>query len=243
MSASTAVDLLVSVLLATAAAACGTTETPQAAVVCSGWHALCSASPDCRVDGDTADCDCLAVNEAHIVETDAIQDPAVKRTTLARCTNAHPCDIDQAPVCDAIRTGQYDVDHVAYAWVSTYSYRGWCSLLTPPPIPCDPRAPGYTGDRRWAVCDGAPCTELATPSDPQRPLRCRCRVETTPFVGPQQRCTGDSGGIISSFPLSAWDFENNTYRIPMPGYEYVRGACAALTSDPVTPSTTIGAFR
>ncbi len=56
-------------------------------------------------------------------------------------------------------------------------------------------------------------------------------MENTPFVGPQGRCTGDNGGIISSFSLSAWDFQNNTYTIAMPGYEYVQGACAPLKSD------------
>jgi hypothetical protein len=33
--------------------------------------------------------------------------------------------------------------------------------------------------------------------------------------------------------LSGWDFQNNTYLFPMPGYEYVQGACAPLKSDPL----------
>lgn len=213
-------------------------NAPQEAVVCTGWHALCSASPDCRMNGDTADCDCLRVNETHIVETDAIQDLAVKRMTQVRCTNAHPCDTDQAPVCSAIREGQYQVDNVKYRWVSTYSYRGWCSLLQQKPIPCDTTATDYQGDPYWALCDAAPCTEIENPANPEKPLSCRCPVATTPFVGANGRCTGDNGGILSSFPLEAWDFENNTYRMPMPGYEYVRGACAPLKSDPL-PSTQI----
>ena len=32
---------------------------------------------------------------------------------------------------------------------------------------------------------------------------------------------------------SAWDFRNNTCPFPMPGYEYVQGACAPLKSDPL----------
>ena len=44
-------------------------EVPQEFVVCTGWHALCTASPDCKMNGDKADCDCLRVNETHIVET------------------------------------------------------------------------------------------------------------------------------------------------------------------------------
>jgi hypothetical protein len=202
-------------------------------VVCTGWHALCSASTDCKMNGDKADCGCLRVNETHIVETTQIQDTAVKRLTQAKCTDEHPCDVDQAPVCKAIADGQYEVDNVKYDWVSTYSYRGWCSLLTVNPRPCDQHAPGYTGDLYWAICDAAPCTEDPNPSDPSKPLSCACRVEQTPFVGPNDRCVGDNGGIMSSFPLDAWDFQNNTYRFPMPGYEYVQGACAALKSDPV----------
>jgi len=46
-------------------------------------------------------------------------------------------------------------------------------------------------------------------------------------------CIGDGGGIMSSFPLSSWDFDNNTYPLAVPGYEYVRGACARLKSDPL----------
>jgi len=210
-------------------------DEPQELVVCTGWHALCAASFDCQMNGDMADCDCMRVNETHIVETAAIQDTAVKRQTQAKCTNKYPCDIDQAPVCKAIKNGKYKVNKVKYDWVSTYSYRGWCSLLNLKLIPCDQNAIGYTGDLYWAVCDGAPCTEKQNPSDPDRPLSCQCRVEDTPFVGINDSCTGDNGGIISSFPLWAWDFQNNTYTISMPGYEYVQGACAPLGSDPLPP--------
>lgn len=205
----------------------------QEFVVCTGWHALCSASTDCKMNGDKAACDCLRVNETHIVETTAIQDTAVKRLTQAKCTDDHPCTVDQAPVCKVIRDGHYKVDAVEYDWVSTYSYRGWCGLLKVKPKACDQRAKGYTGDLYWAICDAAPCTDNPNPSDPDKPLSCQCRVEKTPFVGPNDTCTGDNGGIISSFPLSGWDFKNNTYTFPMPGYEYVEGACAPLKSDPV----------
>ena len=210
-------------------------ETPQDFVVCTGWHALCTASPDCKMNGDTADCDCLRVNETHIVATSEIQDTAVKRLTLAECTNEHPCDIDQGPVCRAIQYGQYNVDDVKYKWVSTYSYRGWCSLLSLKLTACDQKAKGYTGDLYWAICDAAPCTENKHPSDPDRPLSCQCRVDTTPFVGMNGSCTGENGGIMSSMPVWAWDFRNNTYPFPMPGYEYVQSACAPLKSDPSPP--------
>jgi hypothetical protein len=209
-------------------------DVPEDFVVCTGWHALCSSSPDCRMNGDKADCDCMRVNETHIVETSAIQDLAIKRLTLARCTKEHPCDVDQAPVCKAIREGEYKVDHAKYDWVSTYSYRGWCSLLQQNPVPCNQQAPGYSGDRYWAICDAAPCTENPNPSNPDKPLSCQCRVQDTPFVG-LSSCTGVNGGIQSSFPVEGWDFERNTYTFFMPGYEYVRGACAPLKSDPLPP--------
>jgi hypothetical protein len=209
-----------------------THNLPHDFVVCTGWHALCSASTDCKMNGDKADCDCFRVNETHIIETSEIQDAEVKRLTQANCTDGHRCDVDQAPVCRDIKYGHYKVDTVTYAWISTFSYRGWCSLLQVKPKACDQSARGYTGDLYWAICDGAPCTENQNPVDPERPLSCQCRVENTPFLGANGSCTGDNGGIMSSSPLSAWDFQKNTYRIPLPGLEYVQGACTPLKSDP-----------
>ncbi|OPX78066.1 MAG: hypothetical protein A4E45_01517 [Methanosaeta sp. PtaB.Bin039] len=207
------------------------TDIPQDIVVCTGWHALCTASPDCIMHGDKADCNCMRVNETHIVVTSEIQDPVVKNQTQAKCTNKHPCDVDQAPVCSAIKYGQYEVSGVKYDWVSTYSYRGWCSLLMLRPVACDQNATGYSGDMYSAICDGAPCTENQNASNPDKPLTCECRVKDTPFVGMNGSCTGENGGIMSSMPLWAWDFRNNTYPFPMPGYEYVQGACEPLKSD------------
>ena len=221
-----------------------THNLPQEFVVCTGWHALCTASYDCRLKSDgTVDCDCMRVNETHIVETSAIQDTAVKRQTQAECTNKHPCDVDQAPVCKAIRYGQYEVGKVKYDWVSTFSYRGWCALLQVGIKACDPRPADYIGDRQWAVCDGAPCTENPNPLDPNRPLTCQCRAQDTPFLGTNGSCTGDSGGIMSSSPLWTWDFTNNTYRIPIPGLEYVQSACAPLKSDPLPPRQSGNPYR
>lgn len=213
-----------------------THNLPQDFVVCNGWHALCSASSDCRVNGDRAACDCLRVNETHVVETNSIQDTEVKRQTQIKCTGEHPCDVDQAPVCQAIKSGQYEVQGIKYDWVSTFSYRGWCTLVKVAPKACDPRSPGYIGDSSWAVCDAAPCTEIRNPSNPEKPLSCQCVVvPKIPFLGLNGSCTGDNGGIMSSSPLSTWDFTNNTYRIAIPGLEYVQGACAPLKSDPLPP--------
>jgi hypothetical protein len=204
---------------------------PQLLVVCTGWHALCSGTTDCQWSGDEAACDCWRVNETHIVATSEIQDPGVKRRTETRCTNRHPCAIDEAPVCGAIADGQYEVDGVRYPWVSTFSYRGWCSLYEPKA--CDPAEDGYSGDYYWAICDAAPCTELMDPPDPDRPLRCQCPVLDGPFVGTKNSCTGDDGGIISAMPLWIWDFDQNTWAFPMPGFDYVKPACDPLQSDPL----------
>jgi hypothetical protein len=86
------------------------------------------------------------------------------------------------------------------------------------------------------VCDGAPSTENPDPFDPEGPLTCQCRVEEGPFVGINGSCTGDYGGIMSSSPMSTWDFQANNYLIPVPGLEYVQGACAPLASDPLLTS-------
>jgi hypothetical protein len=137
-------------------------DVPQEFVVCTGWHALCTASPYCIMHGDKADCDCMRVNETHIVYTSEIQDTAVKNLTQAKCTNEHPCDVDQAPVCSAIKNGQYEVDGIKYDWVSTYSYRGWCGLLMQNLTACDQSAIGYTGDRYWAICDAAHAQKTRT---------------------------------------------------------------------------------
>jgi len=79
-----------------------------------------------------------------------IQDAAVKSLTLAECTNERPCDVDQAPVCKAIRHGSFQVNGVEYKWISTYSYRGWCSLIAVKPVPCDQKAKAIPG---FVLCD------------------------------------------------------------------------------------------
>jgi hypothetical protein len=211
-------------------------NAPQASVVCTGWHALCTASTDCRMNGDMAACDCLRVNENHIVATSEIQDPAVKHMTLAKCTAEHPCDVDEAPVCSAIKSGQYKVNGINYRWVSTFSYRGWCSLLQVDMKKCDPKVDGYIGDKYWAVCDAAQCTENPNPSDTNKPLSCQCRVvDNVAFLGSNGTCTGDNGGIMSSSPAATWDFQKKRYVIPIPGQDFVQGACAPLKSDPAPP--------
>lgn len=204
-------------------------DVPQLSVECSGWHALCNATTDCRLNGNQADCDCWRVKEIHIVVPSAIQDRNLKKLTQKKCTILHPCTIDEAPVCKAIQSGQYKVDGVKYDWVSTFSYRGWCSTFKPKA--CIQNLPGYQGDQNWANCMAAPCTENQNPLNPDRPLNCQCRIENSAFVGINDSCSGTLGGIMSTISLAEWNFENNTFRVPTPGYEYVRGACAPLHSD------------
>jgi hypothetical protein len=206
---------------------------PEVLVPCTGWHAFCGAATDCRMNGNMADCDCLRVNETHLVAPSEIQDPVLRRLTEAKCTNKHPCGVDEAPICKTIRDGQYTVDGVKYQWVSTFSFRGWCDYYKPKA--CDRDAPGYAGDRYWAICDVAPCTESANPSDPERPLTCQCRVEDSSFVGTKNSCTGDNGGLISAMPIWVWDFERDTWTMSFPEYDYPKGACAALKSDAFVP--------
>ena len=80
---------------------------PQLGVACTGWHALCSGVTDCQLSSEGVDCDCWRVNEPYIVMTSEIQDVKVKRMTEIRCTNRHPCYVDEAPVCGAINDGRY----------------------------------------------------------------------------------------------------------------------------------------
>lgn len=206
------------------------THVPEDFVVCTGWHALCSSAPDCKMNGEKANCDCARVNETHIVATNEIQDLLAKRLTLARCTTIHPCAVDEAPVCKAIKSGRYQVNHVKYKFISTYSYRGWCDILKQKFIKCDPQEPGYSGDQYWALCDAAPCREKINPTNPNKPLSCQCRVNSEAFVGIGS-CTGKNGGIMSSFPVWAWNFQKNNYPFHMPGYEFVESACAPFKSD------------
>jgi len=192
---------------------------PQIAVVCRGWHALCDFSTDCEVVGNTANCACWEVNEPYIVITSKIQDKEVKKVTQTHCTAANPCDVNEAPVCKAIRSGQYKVKNVKYPWVSTFSYRGWCDNWNPVACASGP----------WADCMAAPCTVIQDPFDPERPLSCQCRLMTGEFIATQGNC--DPGNVMSTIPRGSWDFTRETFSFPMPGYEYVKGACAILQSD------------
>jgi hypothetical protein len=85
---------------------------PQDFVVCTGWHALCSESLDCQMNGDKARCNCARVDEPHLISTGEIQDAAARRRTLSRCTKEHPCEVDQAPICKTIKSGRYEVHQV-----------------------------------------------------------------------------------------------------------------------------------
>jgi hypothetical protein len=224
--------------LATSAAfaACGSiawaqTALPayQEAVECTGWHALCDFAVDCRVNLDgTASCACWRVNENYMVGVSNIKNSGLKAATQAACTKDYPCGVDEAPVCAAIQSGTYTVDGDAreYEWVSTYSYRGWCDHWNP--VRCEGREAGP-----WADCMTSPCIETkGRIGNPDRPLTCRCTIETSAFIGSMGSCRTRPGEVMSTIPRVSWDFRNAEFAFPMPGYdEYVKRACGRLRSD------------
>jgi hypothetical protein len=201
-------------------------DPPQLSVECTGWHAVCALATDCKVDQNQADCACWKVKEPHVVATTNIKNDTfggapVKEQTQSECTKAHPCDVDQAPVCKAIKElgdGQY---------VSTFSYRGWCKKWDP--VKCEGENEGP-----WADCMTSLCTEIQDPKNPQRPLSCQCTVNYGPFVGTHGRCRTKKGTVMSTIPEGAWNFKRGTFSFPMPGDEYVKEACAPLKSDSPT---------
>ena len=197
---------------------------PQAVVECLGEHALCNATTDCKiVSGSQANCACFKVDEIHLVETSKILDLKAKRLTRARCTTAHPCKVDRAPICRVIRNGQYRVGAFTYPSVSTFSYRGWCETFKP--VQCEGPKAGL-----WADCMAAPCT--VDPSHPERPLNCQCQIKDSAFVGIAGSCESPPGQVMSTISRLEWNFEDGAFSVPIPGNDYVnRGACKPLRSD------------
>jgi hypothetical protein len=57
-------------------------------------------------------------------------------------------------------------------------------------------------------------------------------MKDTAFVGTEGRCKTKKGKVMSTINQELWDFDNRKFTLPMPGYEYVEGACAPLQSDP-----------
>jgi hypothetical protein len=195
---------------------------PQETVECTGWHALCSLADDCSANGE---CDCWRVNENYVVATSNIKNDQIRATTQRRCTNKNPCGVDEAPVCTAIQSGQFTVAGVAYPWISTYSYRGWCENWDP--VKC---TDGNQGAGAWADCMTSPCWENSSGTD--RPLTCACTINHGEFVGTNGSCVagGGAGNMMSTIPLHSWNFPLQTFTFDMPGYEYVKGACSAIHS-------------
>jgi hypothetical protein len=159
-----------------------------------------------------------------VVQTAKIQDNKAREATQKRCTTATPCGVDEAPICRVIRNGTYTVDGVTYPGVSTFSWRGWCQTFRP--VRC---AGAQAGP--WADCMAAPCQ--ADPKNPDRPLKCQCRVESSDFVGINGRCDSRSGEVMSTIPLNFWNFDTGSFSVPVPGNAFVNlGACRFLRSDP-----------
>jgi hypothetical protein len=164
------------------------------------------------------------VEEPHVVQTSKIEDLQARRDTLSRCTTATPCGIDEAPICRVIREGRYTVRRVTYPAVSTFSYRGWCQTFRP--VKCEAAQAGP-----WADCMAAPCQ--LDPTNPDRPLKCQCRVERGDYVGIDGRCESRAGQVMSTIERQLWNFEEGAFAGPVPGNAFVnRGACRFLRSDP-----------
>jgi len=210
------------------ASAQATDDKPQETVECTGWHAVCALATGCQVVGqDTADCACWKVNERHVVVTIGIKDDTfggkqIMERTRSKCTTLHPCGLDEAPVCHAIKKLL-----PSRQWVSTFSYRGWCRNWDP--VKCEGEKAGP-----WADCMTSACTESQDPQDRRRPLNCQCTVHNGPFVGTRGTCDGRPGTVMSTIQISFWDFDNDMFAsfAEMPGNEYVnKEACGRLTSD------------
>jgi hypothetical protein len=197
--------------LMTAGPAAAQTSQPQPFVVCTGQHALCSFADHCQLssDGKTANCDCWDVNDTYIVRTSAILDPNAKQATLAACTTAHPCNTDQAPVCQSIANNQFAVNGVTPARVSAFSYVDFCGKFKP--VTCD--------SGPWASCMTAPCEPNR--KDPNKPLTCTCPVANGPFLGLQGHCAQPTGTVMSTVPAS-FNFSL------LPGSAFVLESCLAL---------------
>ena len=221
----TAISLLVALTMPRRAQARATEDMPQINVECTGWHALCSMATGCEVSGGYANCSCWRVTERHVVVVAFIKDDTfgwhVKEATQQQCTISHPCALDQAPVCKAIKSLL-----LSDKWVSDFSYRGWCENWKP--VACN----GV-----WSDCMTSPCSDDHDPNDP-RPLKCQCTlrgadVNDAPYVGSDGTCNNPPGTVISTIPQNSWDFQRNMFSFPFPGNEYATTeACKQLKSDP-----------
>ena len=220
--------LLIVLVLAAPCPAQTVADPPQETVECSGWHAVCALATDCKLAAlatgpapPTATCDCWKVTEQHMVMTSNIKNETfgnvqMKELTQAVCTNNHPCGLDEAPVCSAIKA-MVPNDH----WVSTFSYRGWCKNWDP--VKCE---------GLWADCMTSACTESQKPKDPNRPLSCHCTLHASRFVGTNGRCSAQPSTVMSTIRIETWDFDNNTFAFSVAGDDYVKEACSPIKSDP-----------
>jgi hypothetical protein len=166
-----------------------------------------------------ANCDCWKVTEQHLVMTSNIKDETfgfpIKAITQAYCKRSHPCGVDQAPVCKVIQA-MVPNDK----WVSTFSYRGWCQNWKP--VKCS---------GLWADCMTSACMESHKPKDKNRPLSCQCTTHNSRYVGSNGRCSMAPATVMSTIRIETWDFDNNTFTFEVPADEYVKEACAPITSD------------
>ena len=184
-------------------------SSPQARVECIGRHALCTFS-SCTQNGL---CDCWVVNSTFSVSTSEILNETIRIETQKVCTQDKPCNINTAPICNAIINNSYYINNTLSWAVSAFSWEAYCTRADPVNCP--------TG--LWAACMTASCIERD--NDPNLAL-CSCPVKLSPWIdfqypNKQSNCKYPNGVITSTVPA-------NFSMEVLPGASYALEACAAL---------------
>eukprot|EP01084_Bolivina_argentea_P102462 183555_1 len=136
---------------------------PQPLVQCAGVHALCVFA-SCSSDGS---CRCKTYDSIYQIATAAIKNDTIKDKTLSYCTLESPCEINQAPICEAIINNEYYVNDKLSQVTSAYSWNSFCERAWPTQIW------SQCNDGLWASCMMASCSY-----DPQTDfVLCECDVK------------------------------------------------------------------
>eukprot|EP00747_Dinoflagellata_sp_TGD_P184752 gnl/TRDRNA2_/TRDRNA2_40671_c0_seq2.p1 gnl/TRDRNA2_/TRDRNA2_40671_c0~~gnl/TRDRNA2_/TRDRNA2_40671_c0_seq2.p1 ORF type:complete len:224 (-),score=20.35 gnl/TRDRNA2_/TRDRNA2_40671_c0_seq2:6-677(-) len=191
-----------------------TTAEPQARVQCHGPHALCTMASCSEASHDpitltaTMTCDCWFVNSTFAVSQDEILNSSVQSATRSSCTTAHPCQVNEAPVCSAIAEGSVFLgQRTAPGLVSAFSWEGWCSRVQHHTAKVCSASP-------WAACMTAPCSRHSESGK----VSCTCPVTESQWID------FDGGGCsryISTVPAG---FDMRV----IPGSEFALQACGDL---------------
>lgn len=200
-------------LLAMLAMTSASDNTPQARVLCTGVHVLCSLASCELASDESATCSCVVVNDTYAVAVSEIANDTLARATSEACTDEAPCATDAAPVCAAIQDGGvFGGRATAPGMVSTFSWGGWCAATK-----YDPERPSLCPASPWAGCMTSPCWEEQA-GETTGAVRCECPWQNSSWID----LSGDGcDAIVSTVPA---DFDMRV----MPGAEYVLGACDEL---------------